>query len=826
MRNELPLDGLWELAGFVPGKGDWRRARAPYPIPAPVPGEVHPALLAAGLIPDPFFGENVEQVSWVEEKEWWYRRTFALPAGFLRAQTFLECLGLDTYAEVLVNGRPVGSAANMFTTHRFDVTGLLQEEAENTVEVRFRPVLEALKEFDPSGFEVRYNPVRIGARKLQASFGWDWCPRLLGAGIWRRVQVTSYDRLSLSELRITPEFTPARGEAWFAFGVRNHSDRAIEARLRLTVSREEAHETIELAETISAAGEEVEAVVTVQAPELWWPRGLGAQPRYHAAVELLADEEVLDRREQRFAFRSVARRERDAQGRPAFFFVINDVPVFARGANWIPADSFPSRVTQEKLHDLLARAAEADMNMLRVWGGGCYEQPAFYDRCDELGVMVWQDFMFSLAEYPETEEFLALVAREAEEVIRRLRHHPCVVLWCGNNECAMDRPTEEAWSGKGLFHEVIPGLVRRLDGTRPYWPSSPYGGPTPASREAGDYHGEPWFHTATGRPESWRETIEKDKGLFMSETPLQGPPELESLRRFLPERQLFPPQGRAWELHAANNAHRQRQTGLDSLALLRKMIHQMVGEPRDAQEFCYSGGVLHGWFAKSQLDYYRRRKFEIGGVLVWMLDDAWPAVDYSLIDWYGRTKPAYWFVRRGFAPVALLFDREGDELGAWVVNDTLHDVSGEVSLGVVTVPEGGADLETFSVSVPANSVRLVWQTPWPRDARGQVFVGELRLGEQVVSRAEYYGDLLGRMPFAPPHLDTTWHSADGVVRVEVRAETFVPAVALTGLPDLARPEDNYFRLLPHERRLIAVRGVAEDQLSRIGAAAAFPPVRG
>lgn len=814
MRASLELDGTWELAGFPEGQGDWSWPDDGYPIAACVPGEVHPALQEAGRIPDPFYGTNTDRVQWIEEKEWWYRRRFRVPKGFGRSRTFLEFDGLDTLATVLLNGEVVGEGANMFTPYRFEVTGKLREGAENTVEVRFKPAARAASRRDLDRLRARYERDRLAIRKMQAQFGWDWMPRLVGAGIWRGVRLVSYDRLSVEDVHVQSEVRDEHAQVRVEVAVWSHEPWAVDGTVAISVGRGEEFRCVEIAETVSAGGSVLTASFRIDEPERWWPNGMGEQPLYEAHVALYAEGEEVDSRSVRFGLRTVELHERNEEGEPAFFFSINGVPFFAKGADWIPPDAFPSRVTPERYRDLLALARDAGLNMIRVWGGGIYEKPEFYDLCNRLGILIWQDFMFSLAEYPQDPGFRAEVAREAHAVVRGLRNHPCIALWCGNNECELDIQPGMVWSGRDLFHEVIPRTVRELDLERPYWPSSPYGGRLAHCGDHGDYHGEPWFHTAHCGAHVWRECIRNDRGLFMSEFPLQGSPEAESLRRFLPARDLFPPKGKVWAEHAGNNKHREGKIGLTSLEALRRNIRDMIGEPRDIEEFARMSGVLHGEFLRAQVEHYRIRRLDVGGALLWMFADAWPAVGFSIVDYYGRPKAAYYYAKRAFAPLLLAFEEREGEVDAWVVNDRLEPLEGLVSVGWVERGRLAGAMERIPVSIPANTARRVWTAASPAETSSEWLVGMVdALG--ACARGSYFFALPREMEFPGARVRVQRENVGDTLVLALESEAYARTVSLDGLPDGARPDDNYFDLFPGEVRRIGVRGLTRDEAERV-----------
>lgn len=472
----------WEF--FWPKTGAW--------LPAQTPGCIHTDLRRAELIPDPFWGSNERDLQWIEREDWTFRARFDAPADLLareRVELVADCL--DTLATVSLNGQEIGNTENMFLAHRFDVHAALRE-GENELEIRFASPLPYLAARRPTHDVKEWNDPVGGCsniRKQQCSFGWDWGPRFATAGVQGGIRLEARDAARLETVRVRQEH-PAPGNGAGGPVTLRVLPRAgldgsgLTARARLTLRGEPVAE---------ATGGGV-LVLPVPEPQLWWPRGHGEQPLYDLAVDLLDDGEgaTLDTWRGRIGLRTIVLDQTpDAEGL-AFRFIVNGRPIFAKGANWIPAHSFISSVARADYEELLGAAADAHMNMIRVWGGGVYEHEDFYDVCDELGLLVWQDFMFACALYPgHRAEFVALVEAEAAFQVRRLAHRACLALWCGNNEIEqmlrqLNASDAQAAAYERIFHDVLPAAVAAHDGITPYWPSSPH---NPAGwREA--YHSE------------------------------------------------------------------------------------------------------------------------------------------------------------------------------------------------------------------------------------------------------------------------------------------------------------------------------------------------
>ncbi|HEX8685393.1 MAG TPA: glycoside hydrolase family 2 TIM barrel-domain containing protein, partial [Pyrinomonadaceae bacterium] len=474
----LRLDGGWTFREA--GKGEWRRAS--------VPGSVHTDLLADGAIEDPFYRDNERKLQWIGKTDWEYRTTFDVsPALMRRRRHELVFEGLDTYATVFLNERRVLEADNMFRTWRVGVTGALRAGA-NTLRVVFRsPINEVLPRMKSLGYELpaandQGEKTSPHTRKAPYHYGWDWGPRFVTSGVWRPVRLEAWDDARLSDLHVIQNRLGS-DSAQLTAEVEVESVAASGAVLLVedpNDPRVSARQTVRLA----PGSNRFALKLQIPDPQLWWPAGMGAQKLYTLRARLLpaGGGKALGELSARFGLRTVELRQEPDRWGKSFTFVVNGVPVFAKGANWIPADAFPARVTRARYRQLLESARDANMNMLRVWGGGYYEADDFYELCDELGLLVWQDFMFACSMDPGDEKFLAGVRAEATDNVRRLRNHPSVALWCGNNE------VETAWHHWGwkqnlpaklwddykkIFHGVLPEVVAEHDPSRAYWPSSP-----------------------------------------------------------------------------------------------------------------------------------------------------------------------------------------------------------------------------------------------------------------------------------------------------------------------------------------------------------------
>jgi len=755
---------------------------------ARVPGCVHLDLMAAGRIPDPFYGLNELDVRWVEDQDWLYARTFRCPEKMLKAERVdMVCEGLDTFATVLLNGEEIGRADNMFCSWRWDVTKLLKG-GPNRLEVFFDSsirVARSLMKEHGALLEVGFEAARAYMRKEQCATGWDWGPRLNSCGIWLPICLHAYDGARIADVYAPVDWSDPEKPV-IKLQVEVDALRGGKAALEAELRKGRSVETAEFGGSVKKGLNTVRCDIPVTNPKLWWPAGQGQQNLYRLKITGAMDGKPLDGRTLEVGLRRVElRREKDAEGE-SFIICINDRPVFCKGANWIPADSFLPRLTPERYEDLIRKAANANMNMLRVWGGGIYETDQFYQACDRLGVMVWQDFMFTCACYPENlEPFMASVRREAEQNVRRLRNRPSLVLWCGNNENHQGyeewwhRP--DIWGGK-IYDGLLPEVCEKLDPQRPYWPGSPYGGEHANCAEAGDRH----VYSVWGQwmpPEHYR----KESGRFISEFGMQAPPCIETIHKYVP----------AAERHMQSRTmthHNKAEFGTE------KLYGYLAGRfrvPADFEDCVYLMQLSQGEAIKTAVEHWRACKFRTAGTLFWQMNDCWPVASWSCVDYEGCPKALYYYAKRFFAPVLPVILRAGGGLSVNVVNDRPKPFAGTLVCGMADL--AGVDIWTAEAAaeLPANAVREVLaredsELGLTERAR-QYFWCKLLEGKEAVSANSWFF-----MPYkhvALPLVDWEVNVAErGEHRFEITLESsaFAKGVWLRMEGMRAEFEDNFF----------------------------------
>nr|WP_238425079.1 glycoside hydrolase family 2 protein [Micromonospora parastrephiae] len=585
-------------------------------VPATVPGCVHTDLLDAGLIPDPYLDDNELALAWIGRTDWSYQTTFVHRAGDAE-RVDLVCAGLDTVATISVNGVEVGRTENMHRGYRFDVRSLLRD-GDNDLVVAFDSAYryaEAQQERlgdRPNAYPEPFHFVR----KMACNFGWDWGPTLVTAGIWQEIGLHAWSTARLATVRPLVTLAGRDGRVELHVEVERVAD------VPLTVRAAAAGAT---AEVVVPAGQRT-AVLTlaVREPALWWPRGYGEQARHPLEVTLHApDGDTLDGWSRQIGFRSVRLDTTpDEHGTP-FVLSVNDVPVFVRGVNWIPDDVFPTRITRDRLAERFDQAAEANVNLLRVWGGGRYESEDFYDLADERGLLVQQDFLFACAAYPEEEPFGSEVAAEAAEQVTRLAPHPSLVLWTGNNENIWgwhdwdwQEPLAGRTWGRGYYLDVLPRIVGELDPTRPYWPGSPWSG-TDTIHPNDPAHGTThiWDVWNTDDYTKYREYVPR----FVAEFGYQGPPTYATLRRALSDEPLAP--------DSPGMAHHQKAAGGD--AKLQRGLDAHLPTPADFDDWHYLTQLNQARAIQLGVEHFRSHRGVCAGTIVWQLNDCWPVTSWS-----------------------------------------------------------------------------------------------------------------------------------------------------------------------------------------------------
>ncbi len=709
---QYELDKNWEFRQA--GTANW--------MPATVPGTVHTDMMANGKMEDPYYRMNEREVQWIDKVNWEYKSSFSVEATLLKRQNItLVFEGLDTYARVYLNGSLLLETNNMFRTWKVPVKSLLRQD-ENELRIEFlSPVIKGLSLMEIWGYPLPGdndqserggmgpNKVSPFVRKAPYHFGWDWGPRLVTSGIWKPVYLEAFDAATIDEIYVTTLSLSDKKATMQASMVTNKPLPSGQA-LTLTVNGEKTGiEKVITQENLTTVN------FSIPNPKRWWPNGLGEQPLYKIGVQWTNDGELLDDTVVNIGLRTLKLiREPDKSGE-SFYFEVNGRPVFAKGANYIPNDLFLPRVSPEKYEYIVRSAAEANLNMLRVWGGGIYENDIFYDLCDKYGIMVWQDFMFACSMYPGNADFLNNVRLEAEQNVQRLRNHACLALWCGNNEMEYawaQGHEERGWGWKQLyntaqraeiwqaydtiFHHILPKVVTDYAPGQPYWHSSPSAGMGKLAKDdntSGDMHYWGVWHGQ--EPFS---AFRKYKARFMSEYGFQSFPEYNSVKRYtLPEDRNIESEVMAWH----------QRSGIGNLRI-REYMEAEYKVPADIEEFLYVGQVLQAEAIGDAMRIHRAAMPYCMGSLYWQLNDCWPVASWSGIDYYGRWKAMHYKVKEACKNQIIYAVIEDNELKVYGINDLPEKVPATLRLNLARFDGESLWNRPVNVVLPANSAALIY----------------------------------------------------------------------------------------------------------------------
>ena len=833
--SRIALDGAWQFrqAGSSdqqrrdPAARQWREAT--------VPGTVHTDLFALGAIPDPYKGTVEGALQWIGLADWEYRRSFDVPADALDdARSDLVFEGLDTFAEVYLNGDRVLEANNFHRAWRVPVQGRLKARGNELRVVLHSPIRRVLPQVramphkiagnypSPWGDEPKDAMTGNFVRKPGYHYGWDWGPRYVTAGIWKPVRLESWDAVRIDDLQLRQDKVAADiAEVQARVGI----DVAETGRytLRLWQTAPDGIRT-RVAEQAFAArsGQQrtLEAPLRIPHPQRWFPVGYGGQPLYRYDAEIVRDGEVLASASERTGLRSVElRREQDARGQ-GFAFVVNGIPVFAKGANSIPFDMFPPRTPDAQIRRLLVAARDANMNMIRSWGGGHYERDAFYDIADELGLMVWQDFMFGGGMQPAYDPaFRANVVAEARDQVRRLRDHPSIVLWCGNNEEeiawkywghrkelteADPAFADKVWKGwVRLFGHDLREVVRTEGGGIAYWPSSPSNDlAEEANREhSGDMHY--WSVWVESKPvEEYLNVSPR----FMSEFGLQGWPVMRTVRDYAGDAALAVDS-------PAVVAHQKFQAGKGNARIVEYIRMQYGDVPLEGErhfdDFVYLSQVMQAEGIELAALHHRASRPWTMGSLYWQLNDVWPGASWSGIDWHGRPKALQFHARRFFAPVAVAALRKDGATIVSLISDRLEAKRGVLRLRVFDLDGRLLREERKDVALPALAATVTLQASDAELLRGAdpkrtIAIFDLQVQGEPVSRDAVYFVAAKDAAWPDPQLTTELRhepgpaQAGGGYRLDVSAKKLARAVWIDFDVLDARLSDNALTLAPGE----------------------------
>lgn len=802
------LDKGWEFSQA--GSNEWMSAR--------VPGTVHQDLLDHGRLPDPFYGMNEQKVQWVEKEDWLYRTVFTVTADQLKSDAaWLTFEGLDTYADVYLNGSLLLKADNMFVGHKLAVKDVLRE-GENRLMIRFRsPVEETAPQWDTDGFNYPADNdhsekrMSVYTRKAPYSYGWDWGIRLATSGIWRPVKLTFCNGAAIDDFFVRQqEVTEQVAKVDNQLEINNVTSTPKEVQVKVVYAYGEQADTLTRTVVLQPGKNSLSMPAWIEKPHLWMPNGWGDPALYTFTATVSVDGKEVASREEAIGLRSIRVVMEDDKDGKSFYFEVNGKPMFAKGSNYIPGDALLPNMTGERYARLFEDIRAANMNMVRVWGGGIYEDDRFYEEADRNGILVWQDFIFACTTYPHDPTFLKRVSEEAVYNMRRLRNHASLAMWCGNNEIYegmrywgwKDKYSPVVWKEMTegydvLFRQLLPELVEANDPGRFYMHGSPY--------EAN------W-----GRPESWKiadshnwgtwygqkpfESLDTEIPRFMSEYGFQAFPEMKTIRMFAsPE---------DYELESpVMNAHQKASIGN---FLIKKTMALYYKVPEKFEDLIYAGLILQGQGMRHGIEAHRRHRPYCMGSLPWQLNDSWPVVSWSSIDYYGNWKAMHYQIRRAFAPVLVDAIKEGNNLSYYIMSDRLTDE--ELTLNLELMDFNGKVYRKQKVDglLPANTSKLFYQEPVEQALAGRDsattfmhMVVKSKKGEVLSDEIYYFAhpkdQLLPKTP-----LQWQVKQKKGYCEVTVKADKLARDIFIEVPVQGVRFSDNFFDLLPGQKKKVII----------------------
>lgn len=815
----MQISAAWKLQHFPAGQMKPYELATPgfddrFWLTAKVPGDVHSTLIERNIIDHPYFGHNDIKSRWIEDEEWWYRGQFnyeVTEKSDERHELIFE--GLDTFATVFVNGLEVGTTNNMLMAHAFDVTRIIRN-GWNCIAVKFDPLRKHHEQKELFQWS-SYTKERPWIRKAAMNFGWDWGPRMVTVGIWGAVRI---ERKSVAKLNSVFARTAdaSRDEATVLIDV---EVKAYSKHLHLDceiILLDQAGQRV-AEDRIAVEGTTASVDLVLNSPQLWWTHDLGQPYLYELQVHLFADGQQVDSRQQTLGIRTLELELQDENDNPSFAFLLNGVKVFAKGANWIPVDHFIGSAPDARYCELIDLAVEGHMNMLRVWAGGIYEKDVFYSECDRRGVLVWQDFAFANALFPDyNRDFMDNVRKEIIYNVKRLRNHASLALWCGNNEIdwlydmkSSSGDITSPFYGRSIYHELIPEVLAELDDSRAYWPSSPYGGNDDNDPNEGDRHNwQVWHGSVYPRQFGDRPVLDysiagvtfknfkKDFTLFNSEFGMHASANRYTLEKNIPAGQFY------WG--SVEMAYRNKDTNHQKGILL---MEGYTGSPENIEEYMNYSMLTQAEGLKYGVEHYRRNKKRTSGTLIWQLNDSWPGTSWSMIDYELLPKASYYYAKKFYHPLLLSVEHEpGEPLQVWVVNDTLESYAGKVTLQVITYEGKEVFVKAWEANVPCNTAVYLGQVD-----EAEALNGNLAEGVVVKVSAEGFA--------APDNLYYLRDQKDLLMKaaeLEIISDEASQTVTITAVGSLARmvkidlPQgrvrfsDNYFDLLPNEIRIIQI----------------------
>ncbi len=785
-------------------------------MPVNIPGTVYSGLLENNIIDDPFFGDNADKIKDYSLYDYEFEKEFELDADCLAYENIELCAdGLDTICDVFVNGVLVQSCNNMHKRYCFDVKELLK--SKNIITVKFYSPLKYLEEKQKekklwSLYHCQDGYAQI--RKAHCMFGWDWAPNLPDMGIHRDIYIKAYNEVRIEDIYV----------------VQHHNREKNYVDLDITVFHTDANSEYENELVLTSPdGESLcvrNAIDTnknkfsfrIDKPMYWWPNGFGEQPLYNAEVRILKDGEIVEKRDTAIGLREITvSTEKDEIGNE-FTIVVNGRKIFTKGACYVPEDSIVTRNSYERTYKLLSAVKTANCNIVRIWGGGTYPPDYFFDICDRLGLMVWQDFMFACAIYDLSGEFLENICEEVRDNIKRIRNHPSLALWCGNNEiedawvywdCIEDeyKGEKEKEEYINFFEKILPEIVKEYDPQTFYWPSSPSTTGSfdePRDQTIGDVHDWEMLNDDNLEVESFH----NKKYRFLSEFGSQTFPCIKTLKEFggEEEQNIF---SKSFEFHQKHNS---------TSASLMKHVFAEFRYPNGLESIAYATQLLQAFILKYTIEHFRGISPRCMGTIYWQLNDCWPAISWSSIDYFGRWKASHYFVKRVFEPILVTAQKIGDKVNIKLINDSFEEKSGVLSWKLCTAEGEVLRGDSLDCTAEAQSCKILQTIDISDILEGDgkydtYFRVEFKTYDKVYQNDEIFVKNK-HFEYVKPNISYTVEKIGDKTAIRLKSDILARYVELPLYDNVL--SDNYFSLYPNEEKLIYIEdGKVLDEINEM-----------
>lgn len=788
--NRINLNGEWLLR---------QEGLCSETIKATVPGDIHNDLLNAGAIDAPYFGDNSKKCSWVVEKDWKYIKIFNITE--LNEKTYIVFDGIDTVSTIYLNGVKIAETDNMFMQHRVDVTDVIGI-GENKLEVVIHSIRKELAKYPEEGYFGCFNVQRIFIRKAQCHFSWDWAPDFPATGIWKDVYLETRKDTYINDFKIKTELD---GHTTFFVNMPEDCEYEKEREIEVCVDGKTYR--------FKTTSQKNFYTIKIDNPKLWWPRALGEPNLYSYSIRLFSDGELCDEKNGKFGIRTVRMEEKPTEKLDGFTcqLYVNETPVFLKGANWVPLDVMTGCITKEHYEKAITLAYDANFTLLRVWGGGIYESELFYNLCDELGMMVWQDFAYACADVPDNDfDFINRAIAESEQQVCRLRNHPSLLLYCGGNEKTGSHGRNKKYGDKIIYY-YIRGVVDHLDGTRPYFPSSPWGyGDIGNTQSSGDCHCNS-YQKAMISPENpdglgienFRDVLKTFDTAIASEIAVQGSPTLSSLKKYIPEDKLWPI-NEIYDLHFMRNPY--DGTGKYFPQIQLEVAEQTFGKIDNVQDFCKKSSIFHAELLRADCEYHKTNIGRCSGTMNWMFNDIWPCGTWSVVDYYMNPMPAYYALKRAYHPNNLIITKTVSGYQLFAVNETNKPMEYKVEYGISDLyGKATGENRNKNGTVDAYSSVCVYTFEDYDDTTSFMYAKGV-IGEDN-RETTLFKALWKDIEFVEPELRVDYEKIDNGIKAIITTKNYARTINIASpvREDLIY-SDNYFDLMPGCTKEIIITG--------------------